>query len=258
LKIVNNKANYSMCGYNRSVTDDDIIKYRKLMDDGKTVAELNKIYDINPTTLSNIQKRQMLTKEEMDNNITYHNNEDVLDITEIEKEVKEKYVDNNKMSKTDFSNWKRSYKNKLKKGLTIPIIIEILNQKGKNTYENTMIEINKKYNLVIKKQDIISICVGKLKLYLVEIDLLSQGNITIQKYEEIMKMNHFKELVKSDCDDVGRKKNYTKDDENEIVTYYTKHPKNSLVKIMGSFGIDRNIVSKMRETAREMIGFYDD
>lgn len=152
-----------------------------------------------------------------------------------------------KYNGSEYIKWKKSYLGRLNKGLTVPIIVEILQCKEYTQYDDLTEDINKKYNLQLTKSNIDSICSKtKSKLYEYDFDpiIFPEQTITYNNAIEL------KELIKQP---IGRQKKYTDKQEDEIIEIFKNDIHTPIRSVVNQYKIDRNAITNMRHRARKQL-----
>jgi hypothetical protein len=242
-------------GKNRKISDEQIkIGYRLIKNQPSiTIKEIAEVLQIDTSTAAKIKHKEFVYNDMPDDEYNKciedkkekQNNYDKL-FSELDKKY-DSIIKNNKEIKKEYSEWKKSYKNRISNGITTKKYIEILKLKPKMNSGEITEYINDKYDLSLKKLYVSNLCSKNKKMfrtYDFDILIYPEQKITLEtaiKYKN------------TSAKSSGRKANYTKEQEEEIVNKFMYNMGISIVSIANEYSIDRNAVSKFKEKARNIL-----
>lgn len=247
LKYITTKGSNNKNGSNRKISDDELkIAYKMVEKKPKiTLKELCELFDIDTSTAEKIKNKEFTFK---DMSLDEYN--------EVKQRLKNKQIEYNKLfekmdtkySGKTYGSWKKSYKARLLKGVTIQIIVEILNRKGGDDYKVIADDINQKYGLKLDNKYLQCLCSKKMTLYEYDFDILIFPEQTMTYEEAIECKNKVATTAIK-----GRSKGYTPEQEKEIIDLFMNNIKITAISIANKYGIDRNAVSLMKNKAIKQI-----
>lgn len=248
IKAIKTKANNNKHGSNKIISDENLKLAYKIVESDPSInaTKLETYFEIDSSTATKIMKKQ-LTYKDMDieeyNNIKKKLNDDKLKREQMFLEMDKKY------SGIDYINWKRSYYKRIKKGLTIPIIVEILNQKGETKYDELAEIINKKHDLTLSKSLIQNICSKtSIKLYPYDFDVLIYPEQEMT-FEDAIAIKNYSIAHTTH----NSNKKYSNADEKEIIETFMNNMDITIVSIVSKYRINKGAVGKMKLRAKKLL-----